>query len=408
MLRPIAVVAVLVLAHVAGPIVVLAQDTRVASLEQQRAEKAKQLQPYQPGRIEKLLLYIEREDPLGKLSPHDGFFVQYGYTGRPVGAGMGLSAGYRHDLFDRHARVLVEAGATKRRYTMLRGDFSLPYLARDRFEVGVEATYRHDPQEDFYGLGPDSLESSRVSFLYDRTELQGRAILKPVPGVQVGARFGRINPEVGTGRDSRFPSIEQLFADTSAPGLDAQPDFAHVGLFGTSDSRDEPGNPRAGGYYRLIWRRYSDLDLDRYAFQAFHADLQHFFPIFDKKRVFALRGRLSTTSPEAGQTVPFYMQPTLGGSDSLRSVTDFRFRDNNALAVNVEYRWEATSWLDMALFTDWGQVAARAGDLDLGNLERAYGIGFRFNSSKTILFRADIAIVGRETPQYFLKFSKAF
>ena len=177
-----------------------AQDTRTAALEQQRAEKAKQLQPYQPGRIEKLLLYIERVDPLAKISPHDGFFIRYGYTGKPLGAGVGLSAGYRHDLFNRNARVLVEAGASMRKYRMLRGDFSLPYLARDRFEVGFEATYRHDPQEDFYGLGPDSLESNRVNFLYDRTEFQGRAIFKPVPGVQVGARFGRINPELGPGQ----------------------------------------------------------------------------------------------------------------------------------------------------------------------------------------------------------------
>jgi outer membrane protein assembly factor BamA len=408
MLRPIVAVPCLALALAASSTPAFAQDTRVASLEQQRAEKAKQVQPYRPGRIEKLLLYIEREDPLGKLSPHDGFFVRYGYTGKPLGAGTGLSAGYRHDLFGRRARVLVEAGASIRKYRMVRGDFSLPYLARDRFEVGLEASYRHDPQEDFYGPGSDSLESNRVSFLYNRTELQGRAIFRPLRAVQLGTRFGRVNPEVGAGRDSRFPSIEQRFGDADAPGLAAQPDFAHVGLFGIIDHRDEPGNPRDGGYYGLVWRRYSDLDLDRHNFQGFSADLQRFIPIFDKKRVFALRGRVVTTSPEAGQTVPFYMQPTLGGNDSVRSVADFRFRDNNALAINVEYRWEATSWLDMALFTDWGKTAARAGDLDLSDLERAYGIGFRINSSKTVFFRADIAIGGGEAPQFFLKFNKAF
>jgi len=408
MLRSIVAVSGVVIVLVASSTVLSAQDTRVATLEQQRAEKAKRLEPYRPGRIEKLLLYIEREDPLGKISPHNGFFIRYGYAGKPLGAGMGLSAGYRHDLFGRRARVLGEAGTSLRKYRMLRGDFSLPYLARDRFELGFEATYRHDPQEDFYGPGPDSLESDRVNYLYDRTEFQGRAIYKPVPSVQVGARFGRVNPEVGPGRDSRFPSLEQLFREADAPGLGAQPDFNHAGLFGIVDRRDERGNPRAGSYYGVIWRRYSDLDLDRHDFRLLSIDLQHFIPVFDKKRVFALRGRVVTTTPEAGHTVPFYMQPPLGGNESLRSVADFRFRDNNALAFNVEYRWEATSWLDMALFTDWGKVAARAKDLDLGDLERAYGIGFRFNSSKTVFFRADIALWGGETPRYFLKFNKAF
>ena len=408
MLRPGVAIPVFLLALAASSTAVIAQDTRIAALEQQRAEKAKQVQPYRPGRIEKLLLYIERVDPLAKLSPHDGFFVRYGYTGKPLGAGVGLSAGYRHDLFDRTARMLVEAGASMRKYRMVRGDFSLPYLAGDRVEVGLEATYRHDPQEDFYGLGPASLESDRVNFLYNRTELQGRAILKPVPGLQMGARFGRINPELGTGSDSRFPSIEESFGEADAPGLTAQPDFSHVGLFGVFDNRDERGNARAGGYYELIWRQYSDLDLDLHNFQGFYADAQHFFPIFDKKRVFALRGRVLTTSPKEGQTVPFYMRPTIGGNDTVRSFADFRFRDNNAVAFNLEYRWEATSWLDMALFADWGKVAAQAGNLDFRDLERAYGIGFRLNSSKTVFFRADIALWGGETPRYFLKFNKAF
>ena len=115
-----------------------------------------------------------------------------------------------------------------------------------------------------------------------------------------------------------------------------------------------------------------------------------------------------TTSPESGQTVPFYMQPTIGGNDTVRSVADFRFRDNNAFALNAEYRWEATSWLDTALFTDWGKVAANTADLNFDDIEHAYGIGFRFNSSKTVFFRADIALWGGDTPRYFLKFNKAF
>ena len=189
--EPIVAVPVFLLALASHP-AVFAQDTRVATLEQQRAEKAKQLQPYQPGRIEKAAPLHRAVDPLAKISPHNGFFVRYGYTGKPLGAGMGLSAGYRHDLFDRNARVLVEAGASMRKYRMLRGDFSLPYIARDRFEVGFEATYRHDPQEDFYGLGPDSLEADRVSFLYDRTRVSRDARSSSrSAGVQVGARFGR-------------------------------------------------------------------------------------------------------------------------------------------------------------------------------------------------------------------------
>ena len=392
----------------ASPAVTDAQDSRTASIEKLRAEKAAALQPYQPGRIERALLFIERDDPLRKIAPRNGFFVQYGYTGKPVGSGIGASVGYRRDLFDGRARVVTETGATWRHYRMVRADFSVPSLAAGRLEIGLEGTDRHDPEEDFYGLGADSREADRVSFLFDRRDVQGRAVVKPGGGLQAGVRVGRVATLVGAGRDSRFPSIEERFSDVDAPGLAQQPDFSYRDLFALLDRRDQPGNPRAGGYYRIMWRGYSDLDDDRYSFHLVDADLQHFFPIFDKKRVFALRGRIVMTGADAGQIVPFYFCPTLGGSDSLRSVRDFRFRDNNTLAMTVEYRWEAFSGLDMALFTDVGKVASRPADLDLSDLEHAYGIGFRFNTFRSVFLRLDVAVAGLETPRFFIKFNKVF
>jgi hypothetical protein len=392
----------------ASPAVTYAQDSRTASIEKLRAEKAAALQPYQPGTIERALLFIERNDPLRKIAPRNGFFVQYGYTGKPVGSGIGAGVGYRHDLFDGRARVVAETGATWRHYRMVRGDLSVPSLAGGRLELGVEGIDRHDPEEDFYGPGGDSLEANRVSFLFDRRDVQGRAVVKPAGGLHVGVRVGRVAPSVGPGRDSRFPSIEERFSNADAPGLAQQPDFSYRDLFALVDRRDQPGNPRAGGYYRVTWRGYSDLDYDRYSFHVLDADLQHFFPIFDKKRVFALRGQIVTTGAETGQVVPFYFRPTLGGSTSLRSVRDFRFRDTNMLAMNVEYRWEAFSGLDMALFTDLGKVASRRADLDFDNLEHAYGVGFRFNTYRSVFLRLDVAVAGVEAPRLFIKFNKVF
>ena len=408
MLHRVAVSAVLALVTLGNSAVLCAQESRVTSIEQLRAEKAAQLHPYQPGTIEKALLYIEREDPLRRISPHNGFFVEYGYTAKPIGSGLGAGVGYRHDLFDRRARVVVEAGASLRRYHMVRGDFSLPSLAGGRLEVGVEANNRHHPQEDFFGLGPASLRSDRVSFLFDRRELQGRAVVKPGGGLRTGVRIGRLDTEVGPGRDARYPSIELRFSDIDAPGLARQPAFSYTDLFAILDRRDQPGNPRAGGFYGVFWRQYSDLDFDQYSFHQLDADLQHFFPIFDKKRVIAVRGRVAAATAGDGQIVPFFLRPTAGGHDSLRSTDDFRFRDNSMAALNVEYRWEAFSGLDMALFSDFAQVAPRFADLDLKDFEQGYGLGFRFNTYKSVFLRLDLAVFGADAPRLFIKFNKAF
>lgn len=387
---------------------VQAQETREAVLERQRAEKAANLQAYEPGRLEKLLLIVDAENPLARISPHNGFFAEYGYEHKPVGSGIGFGGGFRHDLFGRRARVELEAGISFKNYRMLRADFSLPYLADDRVEVGVEATDHHHPQEDFYGLGLRSHEEDRVSYLVDFRQYEARGLFRPRQGIEIGTRIGRLSPEVGPGTDTAFPSLELRFSDADAPGLDVQPDVSYGELFAAADFRDQRGNARQGGYYTASWRRYGDSNLDRYAFRTLDLRAQQFFPIFDKKRVFAVQARLIAAAPREGSEVPFYFKPTLGGSYSLRGVADYRFRDNSVLYFNAEYRWEAFSILDMALFTDWGTVAPRTGDLDLGDLKRAYGIGFRFNTAKSVLMRFDIATGAGEGLHYWFKFSRMF
>ena len=217
-----------------------------------------------------------------------------------------------------------------------------------------------------------------------------------------------MSPSIGRGTDPRFPSSEFLFSDEVLAGFLEQPDFGYADLFAAIDYRDQPGNARSGGYYAATLASYTDLDADRYSFRRLDLTAQQFFPIFDKKRVFAVQGRMITTNPDDGHVVPFYWQPTLGGSTTMRSVSDFRFRDNNLFYVNAEYRWEAFSAMDMALFADVGKVAPTAGELNLTDLTHAYGIGLRFNTYKRVFLRLDAASGAGEGLHVFFRFSKAF
>jgi outer membrane protein assembly factor BamA len=390
------------------PAQVLAQETRAALLERQRAEKATQLRPYEPTKIEKALLFVERVDPLRKIGPHNGFYLRYGFTDKPLGSGIAAGGGFRHDLFDRRARVDLETGISIRNYQLFRADLSMPYLADERLEIGVEGSYRHNPQEDFYGLGPTSLKDSRVSYLYNGRDIQARVIGRPARWLELGTRVGLLNPSIGRGTDSRFPSMEDRFTEADAPGLTAQPDHNYAQVFAVVDRRDQPGNARAGGYYGIAWSRHRDRETEPLSFSRVDAELQQFFPIFDKKRVIAMRIHAISTDPTDGQEVPFYFQPTLGGGDSLRSFAEQRLRDLSVLFFNVEYRWEAFSGLDMALFYDRGNVGRRLRDIDFGSMRQAFGIGMRFNTYKTVFLRLDLSAGGGEGARLFLKYSKAY
>src|SRR5262245_7199624 len=97
-----------------------AQQTRAEVVEKERAEKASQLTTYKPGKIEQALIWYERNNPLQMIAPRNGFYIQYGYTGKPIGSGIAFGGGWRHDLFDQNARLVFEVGRSLRSYQVYR------------------------------------------------------------------------------------------------------------------------------------------------------------------------------------------------------------------------------------------------------------------------------------------------
>ena len=122
----------------------------------------------------------------------------------------------------------------------------------------------------------------------------------------------------------------------------------------------------------------------------------------------ALRGAFSTSDPIGGTAgQPFFLMPTLGGNDTLRGFRNYRFRGPHALLLQAEYRYEIWSGLDGALFYDAGQVALDRSDFKMKNIERDYGIGFRFNTDNGIILRVDAAF-GSTTASTCTSCSEAF
>ena len=136
-------------------------------------------------------------------------------------------------------------------------------------------------------------------------------------------------------------------------------------------------------------------------------DAQQYISFTNRRRVIALRAHAVFTDPRAGEFVPFYLQPTLGGSDSLRGFRAWRFYDNNRVVMTGEYRWEVFSGLDMALFADSGEVFHRVRDFAFSDLEQSYGFGFRFNVRNDVFLRLDTGF-SREGFQIWFKFNNVF
>lgn len=390
----------------AGP--VAAQEVEVGSREELlaklREQKAQQLQPPKPKGIERALLYIEEHRIIERLTIADGWYPRIG--GLTTGGGFAGGVGYRKHLFDDQLFVNTSVAASIRGYKQFVAQASYPTLW-NRLEIGGMFRWNDFPQEDFFGIGNDSLSTQRSNYSLESTDVGGLVALKLRPWLRFGTEMGYFSPTLSPGTDPRFPSTELVFTDTEAPGLLEQPAYLYKTLFVEIDYRDQPGNPRSGGLWRAKYGAWNDRDLERYDFGRFDAEAAHFFPIFDKKRVIALRMGVSYVNNEPGDRVPFYFMPYIGGSDTVRGFKEFRFRDENVMFMNAEYRWEAFSGLDMALFVDVGEVSDKWETIDLRRAKKSYGLGFRFNNYKSVFMRFDVS-VGGEGTQIFFKFGPAF
>ncbi len=88
--------------------------------------------------------------------------------------------------------------------------------------------------------------------------------------------------------------------------------------------------------------------------------MQH-LPLLRETWVFSLHGLLQTTLDD-GDTVPFFLLPSLGSGSTLRGYGSWRFRDRHSLLMSGEFRWIPNRMgLDMAIFYDTGKVRESVG-----------------------------------------------
>ena len=394
-----------------APGVASAQQTRAELLQQQRAERARQLQTYVPNRLERGLLYLEEKRVFERLGQGlSGIYPRIG--GFTTGSGIALGVGFRHALPGSDSfEVDVSGAASMKAYKAL--DFSVraPALLAGVLELEGGTHWWDYTQEDFFGLG-ESSRSDRTSYRYEGLLVNMLARVRPRKWkwLSFGEEVGYLRNDLASGTDPRFPSVEETFTDEEAPGLERQPRLLFTRGFVDLDFRDQPRNTRSGGRVFLQIGTGRDQDVSReFSYRRTDLEAIQVFPIFDKKRVFAIRFTASHVDPlSEGGRVPFFLSPTIGGNDTLRSYRELRFRDATYVLLNGEYRWEAFAGLDLALFWDGGDVGTTLEHISLNDFKTGWGFGLRFNTARAVFLRLDVGTGGPEGSRIFLKWNPVF
>ena len=360
------------------------EETRAGQIEAQEQAKAGELKPYTPDKAELLVRKLEEQFLTGALHWHPYFTSAY------AGCGFTLGAGYATHVGD-YNTLDMRGSITFTNCKRLEAEFIAPRLFGRRGTLSLLGGWREATQVGFYGYGTgNTSKDDRVN--YGFTQPYASATLEVRPWRRYftlvgGGEYSRWDQGEGSGS---FPSVEEVYTPETLPGLDAEVTYLHtLGTVGF-DSRTSPGYTRTGGFYGITFHDYHDGD-DAYSFrQVDYEAIQH-IPILRDAWVLSLRGLVQTTYTSDGHVVPFFMLPSVGGGSTLRGFTSWRFRDENAILFQVEWRVLVNNFLETALFYDAGKVTESRADLDLDGLKSDFGIGFRMHGPAATPVRIELA-----------------
>ena len=403
--------------------------TRKEVLHKLRREKALQTSEPRQGFLEKYLNSLDQR----AINPAEeanfiGFYPRFDIISRGSGPAVGIRY-WRPDSIG-SLDFMGSAFYSIRQYQHY--DFKIgliPHIGRriphksfaaDRFEELAEidrsrfsklklygsTRFRDRTDDSFYGSGPESKKEDLIRYRLKEILAEG------VIGYQLNRNLGFtwktgfVGHSLDCGRSS--PNFCEMPGAPGIPGLAEPPNFVRIHTNVIYDRRDNPGNPHRGFMVALGWEKWDNKNTgDSFNFHRTLADIRGYIPLGSRQRVLAVRGFFVNSDPGPDSRVPFFLQPSLGGGETLRGYDSFRFRGDKLALVQAEYRWEASRRLELALFGDAGTVANQGNRLSKHHIKSDAGIGFRLKTTDSTFIRIDQAF-SNEGPKTQFRFSVSF
>jgi hypothetical protein len=296
--------------------------------------------------------------------------------------------------------------------------------------------------QDFYGLGPNSTLTGHAVYHLRETwfGIQGYSPLASAGNYLgvfgVSGQFKYLRPATGGVNGDSLPSVRALYGEIGAPSSTLEPDFIAAGI--GFDVRTPTSRPRIWEQHeaQFTYTHYSELGRSQFSFNRLEAftslsfDLSRSVPkppppgqsllnqsdrpwwrnalCMENSRKGCDIGSITSTTllttsyTSPGSSVPFYFQPTLGGSDfegvdTLRGLVDYRLRAPNRLLTQVDFdkavanlgvKGHSIGQYGLYGFFDAGNVSLMPSLLTAQRLRTDVGIGVSIAIQNKLVFRA--------------------
>lgn len=304
-----------------------------------------------------------------------------------------FNLGDREDT--RNSNVEVLAAYTLNKQTILRTKNNF-FTQGERYALSGELTF-YDFPILYYGVGNNTDKDLEEDLEYKIFIFQERVLKQVKKSLFIGPQY-RFNYLYDIEYDPEF-----LTADVSRIAGGAGTNSG-LGFSVIYDTRDNVLNASTGEFLQFSTFFHGKTLGGDFNFNRYTIDLRKFWKLKNGD-VIATQyfGEFNT-----GNT-PFREMALLGGDDIMRGYYDGRFRDNQQMAVQAEYRKELFSRVGITLFGAYGDVAEDLGAFDLADFKYTVGAGLRVmvNKADRLNIRIDYGL-GKETSGFYFAIAEAF
>lgn len=270
------------------------------------------------------------------------------------------------------------------------GVHNYTFFAGDRWRLFVDGNIANIPTK-FWGVGYDAAQGTAQNY-YDTSLRIHPQLLRQLAdhfylgiGWDYSAQHARFDhPENGK---STLPN------SSVSSGITFSLNY---------DSRDVITRPQQGRFFNMELRFFDPKMGADTRFSVTELQYDVFFPL-DARRVLAL----DTWGQFAHGDIPWNRLPQAGDDHRLRGYYPGRYRDNDVVSVQIEYRQKMSWRHGIVLWAGMGAIGDKTQNLFHHSLLPTVGAGYRFEVKPDMNVRLDLG-VGRDSAGFYFQVAEAF
>ncbi len=272
------------------------------------------------------------------------------------------------------------------------------YFHAERYILNEQVSFSSYPDK-FWGLGKNTPDDAVEAYKFNQYYIYAHLLRKLARNFFIGLLYERQHVwDVSYTTGGLFDK-EQVVG-RKGYNVDG------VGTSLTYDSRNNAFAPDKGFFGQVYFNHFDKFWGSYYNYNNIMVDLKSYLPIA-YSQVLALE---LFSFNNTGNEVPLRSLASFGGASRMRGYYEGRYKDQNQLVLQAEYRFPLYKKFRGVVFGGGGNVGSSFSDYSITDLKYSYGVGLRFalSEKEKLNLRVDYGIGQGTSSGFYIQLGEAF